>query len=105
MKEKLNCWDFKKCCKETDSRGNGNNICQVKKEFYANGLNGGINGGRICWMIMDSLCKKKNQTVCFQCEFHYKVMAEEGLLNHCNAIGIYLNSHGNQKSQNINSIY
>jgi hypothetical protein len=87
MKEKLNCWDLKKCCKETD---NSNNIFQVKKELNADGLNGGINGGRVCWIIMESHCKQKAQNACFQCEFHYKVMAEEGLLNNCNAIGTYL---------------
>jgi hypothetical protein len=34
-----------------------------KKELIANGLNGAINGGRICWVIMDSHCKKNNQPV------------------------------------------
>jgi hypothetical protein len=90
MVDKFNCWDYKKCCKEMDSRGNSNNLCPVKNEVIANGLNGGINAGRICWVIMDANCKKKAQTACFQCEFHYKVIAEEGLLNNCNAIGTYL---------------
>ena len=96
MTDKFNCWDFETCCKKTDGRGNSNNLCPAKNEVIANGLNGGINGGRICWVIMDSHCKKKAQTTCFQCEFHYKVMAEEGLLNNCNAIGAYLNSFRNQ---------
>jgi len=94
MEEKLNCWDFKKCCKKNDKSGD-NNICPVRKERIANGLNGGMNGGRICWVVMDNFCRKKSQTTCFQCEFHYKVMAEEGLLNTCNAIGAYL---GNQET-------
>ena len=104
MKKKLNCWDIKKCCTETGSRGNGNNLCPVKKEFIANGLNGGINGGRICWVIMDSQCKKKAQSACFQCEFRYKVMVDEGLLNNCNATGMYLNSLGNNKSPNTSTL-
>jgi len=86
MNNKVNCWDVKKCCNETGNK----KICSVKKESIANGLNGGINGGRICWVIMDSHCKQKARTACFQCEFHYKVKAEEGLLNNCNAIGTYL---------------
>lgn len=86
MNKKLNCWDFNKCRNETGNMKR----CPVKKESIANGLNGGINGGRICWVIMDSHCKKKARTDCFQCEFHYKVKAEEGLLNNCNAIGTYL---------------
>jgi hypothetical protein len=90
MVDKLNCWDYKKRCKEMNSRSNSNNLCPAKNEVIANGLNGGINGGRMCWVIMDAHCKKKNQTDCFQCEFQYKVIAEEGLLNNCNAIGTYL---------------
>jgi hypothetical protein len=80
-------------------------VCPVKKELKANGLNGGINGGRICWVIMDSHCKKKAQSVCFQCEFRYNVMAEEGLLNNCNATGMYLNSLGNNKSYNTSTLW
>jgi hypothetical protein len=90
MKEKPNCWEFKKCCDNSMNLNNGSIVCPAKKEFIADGLNGGINGGRICWIIMDSHCKKKARTACFQCEFHYKVKAEEGLLNNCNAIGTYL---------------
>jgi hypothetical protein len=92
MEDKLNCWDFKKCCDNLLSpHASEGIVCQVKKEFLANGLNGGINGGRLCWVIMDSHCRKKAQTACFQCEFYSKVMAEEGLFNNCNSIGIYLN--------------
>jgi len=98
MVDKLNCWDFKKCCdKSLSNHASESILCPVKKEFNANGLNGGINGGRICWVIMDSHCKKKPQSACFQCEFSYKVMAEEGLFNNCNATGAYLNSLGNNK--------
>ena len=32
MKAKLDCWDFKTCCKETDNRGN-NNVCPVKNNL------------------------------------------------------------------------
>ena len=106
MIDKLNCWDFRKCCDKSMSHHASKRIvCPVKKEFKANGLNGGINGGRICWVIMDSHCKKKAQSVCFQCEFRYKVMAEEGLLNNCNATGMYLNSLGNNKSYNTSTLW
>ncbi len=97
MEDKLNCWDFKKCSdKLLPHHASENIVCPVKKEFIANGLNGGINGGRMCWVIMDSHCREKSQTACFQCEFYYKVMAEEGLLNNANAIGIYLNRVDNR---------
>ncbi len=105
MADKLNCWDFKKCCdKSLSHHARESIVCPVKKELTANGLNSGINGGRICWVIMDSHCKKKSDRVCFQCEFRNKVMAEEGLLNNCNATGMYLNSLGNKKFKNINNM-
>jgi hypothetical protein len=91
MKDKLNCWDFKKCCdKPLSHHACKIIVCPAKKEFIANGLNGGINGGRMCWIIIDSHSKRKAQTACFQCEFRYKVIADEGLLNNANAIGEYL---------------
>ncbi|MHA2128242.1 MAG: two-CW domain-containing protein [Promethearchaeota archaeon] len=89
--KKLNCWEFMKCDKGLTDNDNGKSgSCPVASEIFANDLNGGTNGGRICWVIMDRHCKKKAQTTCFQCEFHYKVMSEEGLINNCNAIGSYL---------------
>jgi len=105
MKKKLNCWEFKNCCKEKDSNGSNNDICPVKREMSAHGLNGGINGGRICWVVMETHGFKKALTDCFQCEFHYKVMLEEGLLNNCNAIGTYLvhvNSYNSLSTHNQN---
>jgi hypothetical protein len=71
--------------------------CPVSTKAVANGLNGGENGGRICWIIAESGCKCKVKCSvrnvrhsCFQCEFRYKIMAEEGLLNVCKATGLLL---------------
>jgi len=96
MENNLNCWEYKNC---SDSIN-----CPVKNESIANGLNGGINGGRICWIIMENHSKKKAKTDCFQCQFHYKVMNEEGLLNNCNAIGIYLSRQNNHNSKAIDTV-
>lgn len=90
MNDRLNCWDFKDSCNETAM--SDIHICPAKKENAANGLNSGINGGRICWVIMDSHCKKKFRKDCSLCEFRYRVIAEEGLLNNCNATWVYLKS-------------
>ena len=81
---KLNCWEFKECssdcgCDQSDPE----TACPVADDLSANGLNGGVNGGRICWAIID-------KPMCLQCEFRYKVMADEGFLNTCHAIGKYL---------------
>ena len=65
-------------------------FCPVAVKRSANGLNGGINGGRICWMIMEDSGELKAKSSCFQCEFRYKVMVEEGLLNICISAGSFL---------------
>jgi hypothetical protein len=95
---KLNCWEFMKCGKgigenETDK----SEPCPVALKISADGLNGGINAGRICWIIAEGKCHSKvrcnkihQKEACFSCEFRYKVMAEEGLLNVCNATGTFL---------------
>ena len=83
---KLNCWEFKKCSRDCACDPSGtHDTCPVADDSSANGLNGGVNGGRICWVILDN-------PQCLQCEFRYKVMTEEGFLNTCHAIGKYLKS-------------
>ena len=101
---KLNCWEFMKCGKEEHGEKlNGSGPCPVSVESSAHGLNGGVNGGRICWVITDILhqcdvnCSHvHHKSSCFSCEFRYKVTAEEGLINVCRETGALLN-----KSQNV----
>jgi hypothetical protein len=71
--------------------------CPVSTKASSNGLNGGINAGRICWILAENGCKGKvkcsnrhGEHACFQCEFRYKVIAEEGLLNICKSTGLLL---------------
>ena len=102
----INCWDYMNC-------GNGpegfnstkSGACPVAKDNKADGLNNGINGGRLCWVIaenspLDAIkCSELHlKSSCFSCEFKYKVTAHEGLLNICNATGVYITSttHNNQ---------
>ncbi|MBL7031653.1 MAG: hypothetical protein ISR97_00535 [Nitrospira sp.] len=104
MSEKNNCWEYMKCGKGPD----GNNTkesgsCPVALHVAANGLNGGINGGRLCWLIAETRCHGKVEHVnqrrnypCFFCEFRYKVIAEEGLLPVCNTSGNFLGNFINQ---------
>ena len=102
MNNKINCWDYMKCGKgpggeNTDEFG----ICPIAKETVADGLNGGMNGGRICWIIAENCCledvkcsKLHRKTSCFSCEFRYKVTIEEGLLNVCQTTGVLLANSG-----------
>lgn len=52
---------------------------------YADGLNGGRNGGRICWAISGSQCEAKEKGSfaaqvhgCLRCRFLEQVRAEVG---------------------------
>lgn len=98
MRNKLNCWEFMKCGKGPSRNGNGKKRrCPIVAETSANTLNGGVNGGRICWIIAENCCngevqcsKLHRKSSCFSCEFRYKVTAEEGLLNICKTTGLLL---------------
>ena len=98
MKKKLNCWEFMKCGKGPDTAGsNGHDICSVASAVIADGLNGGDNGGRICWVIAENYFKgsihcseKRIIHSCYACEFRYLVTMDEGLLNICKTTGFLL---------------
>ncbi len=96
--KKLNCWEVMKCGKGPEvSKANPLGICPVASTISANGLNGGVNGGRICWVIADIHCENKTMCSCiqgasdfFKCEFYNRVKKEEGLHNICRATGFLL---------------
>ena len=84
---KKNCWEFKSC-----RRQNGNERlpkegrCPAFLETKLNGIHGGNNGGRACWVVPGTLCDSKIQSsyfhkflVCRSCEFYQAVRNEEGL--------------------------
>lgn len=89
MTTKMNCWEFMKCGRELGGeKANKLGVCPAATYPHADGLNGGINGGRICWIIvgsyscqdgMSSLSKKK--ILCSDCKFHTKVLSEEGMID------------------------
>ena len=51
-KERLNCWDFKKCALEI---GGANSsilgVCPAACAKQLNGINFAKNGGRACWAV------------------------------------------------------
>jgi len=100
MNKKDNCWDYMKCGKGPDENGKNKFImCPVVFHEAANGLNGGVNGGRLCWLVaskkkygeMKHLNQKRTDP-CFFCEFHYKVMAEEGFMKVCETSSHFLSN-------------
>lgn len=76
MKRIENCWEFKKCGREPGGENAERlGICDVAIAVYANGLNGGINGGRICWAINGKFSSHK--TECMHCDFFTMLESEE----------------------------
>ena len=84
---KKNCWEVKQCERypggqKVDEFG----ICPAAIEKRIHGVNGGINGGRICWAIEETLCGNNVQGSiteklkdCLQCDFYGIVKKEEGV--------------------------
>lgn len=74
--EKLNCWEYKKCGREDINVKLWEcGICPATIETKADGINGGKNGGRICWFIAGTLCIEE----CAKCGFYKLVKEEEGV--------------------------
>lgn len=86
MTQKLNCWEFKKCGREPGGlKVKELGECPAASGRSANGLNGGANGGRLCWALTGTLCGGKVQGTfaqklanCLECEFYKLVRKEEG---------------------------
>lgn len=83
--KRINSWEFRKC-----GRGMGqsvkscNGLCPVAKETRLDGLHGGTNAGRACWVIAGTMCDNEIQGSftqkldnCLECDFYQMVMKEE----------------------------
>lgn len=85
MSAKRNCWDFKNCGRENGPSGA---TCPAAIDTNYQGLNGGENGGRICWTVAGTFCAGKVQGTfgekigdCIECDFFNFVKEEEGSAN------------------------
>jgi len=85
MIKKSNCWEYKQCGREPGGRQvQESGVCPAAIETKANGINGGKNGGRVCWAIAGTLCEGYVQGTyalkygfCLQCDFCQLVLKEE----------------------------
>ena len=83
---KKNCWEFKKCGRQTGGENADElGICPAASEEAAEGINSGSRGGRSCWVLAGTLCGGIVQGTfasklanCIQCEFYKLVRDEEG---------------------------
>ncbi|HWR83715.1 MAG TPA: hypothetical protein VN285_10455 [Candidatus Deferrimicrobium sp.] len=82
--QKLNCWQFKNCGREKGGlAATLYGECPVSTAMELDGLNGGIGGGRACWMVPAAVCRQEKGRrgrghPCLVCEFYQRVIFEEG---------------------------
>ena len=84
MSPKQNCWEYEQCGREPFGKNVGEfGVCPAATEKKLNGVHGGINAGRACWVVAGTLCQGKTQGVfaqkystCRDCDFYKKVQAE-----------------------------
>jgi hypothetical protein len=85
LMEKLNCWECKKCGKEPGGAKIAElGVCPAATERRADGINNGMNGGRVCWAIAGTFCRGEIQGTyamklldCLKCDFYQLVSKEE----------------------------
>ena len=83
---KKNCWEIKNCGREPGGpKARELGVCSATTETSSEGLNGGKNGGRICWAVAGTLCGGKiqgtfaeKQTTCMSCHVFRAIKVEEG---------------------------
>lgn len=83
---KKNCWEVTGCGREPGGKNvKRRGVCPAATDERLNGLHGGKNAGRACWVIAGTFCEGKVQGTfaqkyqdCTQCDFFRQVMMEEG---------------------------
>ena len=81
MNSFLNCWEAKECGREPGGKNvELYGLCSVPEETACNGLNGGENGGRSCWLWRETACTEimkkssvQNIRECRECNFYIAV--------------------------------
>ena len=83
---KKNCWEFKDCGREPNgAKVDKHGTCPASTENNLDGVHGGINAGRACWIVAGSMCDGTIQGTfaqkyqdCKKCDFFNNVKKEEG---------------------------
>lgn len=83
--KKINCWEFKKCGREPGgSKVAELGVCPTAQLERADGLHGGAQGGRVCWVIAGTFCHGEVQgtfvakvKTCINCDFYQTVCEQE----------------------------
>jgi hypothetical protein len=83
---KKNCWEFKGCGRhEGGAHEKDLGICPAAVEKKLDGIHGGMNAGRTCWVVAGTMCSGEVQgtfakkcSQCIDCDFYKSVSTEEG---------------------------
>jgi hypothetical protein len=86
MAVKLNCWEYTKCGRdEGGAVARSVGVCPARCEAKLDGIHGGVNAGRACWIVAGTFCKEpaqgahaKRLHTCVECAFFQLVQREEG---------------------------
>ena len=82
---RMNCWEFKKCGRQHGGHHvHDLGVCPASMEQRLDGVHGGKNAGRSCWVVAETLCQgdvqgtyaKKFQN-CNTCDFYQTVKKRE----------------------------
>jgi hypothetical protein len=85
LRKKLNCWESKECGRQPGGKEAPElGICPAAVEKKLDGLHGGKNAGRACWLVAGTMCGGKVQGTfaqkygnCEKCDFFKAVRLEE----------------------------
>jgi len=78
-------WEYKKCGREPGGeKVHELGECPAATEAKVNGIHGGENGGRCCWVVVGTFCNGEVQGTyvrkynnCRNCDFYKSIMHEE----------------------------
>ena len=60
-----NCWEYMKCGREPEGDKVAElGICRTAADAFFNGMNGGKNGGRICFAVTETFSNDEVQLPC-----------------------------------------
>lgn len=84
MSVNQNCWEYEQCGREPDgAKAKKLGVCPAAVETKLDGVHGGINAGRACWVVAGTFCQGEVQGIfaqkyetCRKCDFYKKVQDE-----------------------------
>lgn len=86
MAARRNCWDVMRCGRGPEGAMVAEQgVCPAATDVSVHGVNGGTNGGRLCWAVAGTLCGGSREgtfahkeLTCYACRFFREVQMEEG---------------------------